>query len=158
MSCMALQWTKDLNLVYNLIPMWNSSMEPSGHMGLKSYFFFWFLCILTVGCNSNSSSNHGQWLLTKIKRYACTSSLMKPCHARRLVSRWHIHCWQWVCQNYQCQVAQKARSTMVCHAHSCESCCAQSLSDIKYQVTKWCHVWKEKSCFGSPVVELLWWW
>lgn len=51
---------KDLNLVYYLIPMWNSSMEPSGHVGLKSLFFVplyshW-------GCNNNSSSNHGQWL------------------------------------------------------------------------------------------------
>lgn len=113
MSSMALEWKKDLNLVYYFIPIWNSSREPSGPMGLKLYFFVplyshW-------GCNNNLSNNHGQWLLTKIKRHACISSFMKPCHARRLVPQWHIHWWQWVCQNYQCQVAQSSEH----HGVSC---------------------------------------
>lgn len=92
---------KDLNLVYYLIPMWNSSMKPSGHMGLKSYFyvflFFLFLCILT----GVATITHQVIMASDYQNQkACKSSFIKPCHARRLVSWWHIHCWQWVCQNY----------------------------------------------------------
>ena len=55
--------------------MWNSSMEPSGHMSLTYFFFvplysYW-------GCNNNSSSNHGQWLFFKIKRHAYAHSLSR---------------------------------------------------------------------------------
>lgn len=55
--------------------MWNSSMEPSGHMGL-TYFFVPLYS--NWGCNNNSSSNHGQWLFIKIKRHPHSLSRAKP--------------------------------------------------------------------------------
>lgn len=73
--------------------MWNSeNMEPSGHMSLT---YFLFLCILT-GVATIIHQVMASDYFSKSK--ACTRSFITPCHAKRLASWWHSHCWQWVCQ------------------------------------------------------------
>lgn len=81
----------DLKLVHYLIQMWNSGMEPSK-------LWVWihtllFLCILTGIATT----------IHQIVMVSCNQSQRHPLsHAepQKMVSWWHIHCWQWMCQNY----------------------------------------------------------
>lgn len=94
-------------------------------MGLDSYFLF--LCILT-----GMATTIHQIVVASDNQVKGT---IKPCRTTKLVSWWHIHCWQWVCQNYQCQDAQKAWSTEVCHTHFSwkPPCCLSTLLNIRWQ-------------------------
>lgn len=123
--------------------MWNSSMEPSGHMSLTYFFFvplysYW-------GCNNNSSSNHGQWLFFKIKRHAYAHSL------RRAMPR------DWLPGDIATAGNECARITSAKFIrkpeapwyalHTCESCATQSL--LTSSSTSW---WNGATCGESPAL------
>ena len=133
-------------------------MEPSGHLGLKSYFFFFFLCILTgvatvihqvivasdhlpkskgmhAHRHSVSCATPGDWFLV-------TPPLMVMSAPELLVP----------------SCAQKGRSTLVCQALFGGRVLLRLYRHHQISGDKMVPCVGAKSCFDSLVTELLWWW